>query len=67
MAPIAFFSQATSATEKNYHSYELETLAIVKAIERFHMYLQGIIFRIVTDCYSLVLVMKKVNINPRIV
>jgi len=41
-------------------------LAIVKALEHFHVYLQGISFRIVTDCNSLVLAMKKININPRI-
>jgi len=59
MAPIAYFSRATSDAEKNYHSYELETLAIVKAVERFHVYLQGINFKIITDCNSLVLAMKK--------
>lgn len=66
MAPIGYFSKATTDVEKNYHSYELETLAIVRAVERFHVYLQGINFRIVTDCNSLVLAMKKININPRI-
>ncbi|XP_011699701.1 PREDICTED: uncharacterized protein K02A2.6-like, partial [Wasmannia auropunctata] len=30
-APIAYFSKATIDAEKNYHSFELETLAIVKA------------------------------------
>lgn len=52
--------------EKNYHSYELKTFAIVRAIERFHVYLQGVKFRVVTDCNSLVLALKKININPRI-
>lgn len=66
MGSIAYFSKVTTDTEQRYHSYELETLAIVKAIERFHVYLQGINFRIVTDCNSLVLAMKKININPRI-
>jgi len=66
MAPIAYFSKATTDVERKYHSYELETLAIVRALERFHVYLQGISFRIVTDCNSLVLAMKKININPRI-
>ncbi|CAL1689693.1 unnamed protein product [Lasius platythorax] len=66
LAPIAYFSKATSETEKHFHSYELETLAIVKAVERFHVYLQGINFKIVTDCNSLVLAFKKININPRI-
>lgn len=35
--PIAYFSKATTDCGKNYHSFELETLAIVKAIERFHV------------------------------
>lgn len=64
--PIAYFSKATIDAEKNYHSFELETLAIVRAVERFHVYLQGIPFKIVTDCNSLILTMKKININPRI-
>ncbi|XP_071571820.1 uncharacterized protein [Temnothorax nylanderi] len=38
--PIAYFSKSTTDCEKNYHSFELETLAIVKAVERFHVYLQ---------------------------
>lgn len=50
--PIAYYSKATNDSEKNYHSFELETLAIVKAVERFHVYLQGIKFKIVTDCNS---------------
>lgn len=66
LAPIAYYSKATSEIENKYHSYELETLAIVKAIERFHVYLRGIHFRIVTDCNSLVMAMKKININPKI-
>jgi len=66
LAPIAYFSKSTNEAEKRYHSYELETLAIVKAVERFHVYLQGIDFRIVIDCNSLVLAFKKININPRI-
>lgn len=66
MGPIAYFSKATNDTEKKYHSFELETLAIAKALERFHVYLHGIPFRIVTDCNALALAMKKININPRI-
>jgi len=66
LALIAYFSKSTNEAEKRYHSYELETLAIVKAVESFYVYLQGINFRVVTDCNSLVLAFKKININPRI-
>lgn len=49
-APIAYFSQATNAAETKYHSFELEMLAIVKALQRFHPYLYGLKFVVVTDC-----------------
>lgn len=65
-APIAYFSQGTNAAETKYHSYELEMLAIVRAVERFHLYLYGIQFTIVTDCNTLVYEVKKANLNPRI-
>lgn len=50
MHPIVYYSQRTTVTESRYHSYKLETLAIVYALERFRVYLQGISFVVVTDC-----------------
>jgi len=50
---VAYFSKSTNKAEKNYHSFELEMLAIVRSIERFHLYLYGIDFT-VTDCNALV-------------
>lgn len=41
-------------------------LAIVRAIERFHIYLYGLDFIVKTDCNALVHAMNKANINPRI-
>lgn len=41
-------------------------LAIVKAIERFHIYLYGLEFTVVTDCNALVYAINKANLNPRI-
>jgi len=63
---IAFYSQATNQAESNYHSFELEMLAIVRAVERFHVYLYGINFVVVTDCNALVYAVNKANLNPRI-
>lgn len=40
--PVAYYSQATNQAETKYHSFELEMLAIVKTIERFHVYLYGL-------------------------
>lgn len=64
--PIFYFSKRTSEAEARYHSYELETLAIIYAIKRFRIYLQGIRFKIVTDCNALILTLNKKDINPRI-
>ncbi|XP_026829817.1 uncharacterized protein LOC113563025 [Ooceraea biroi] len=64
--PVAYFSQMTNDAETRYHSFELEMLAIVKAIERFHIYLYGIEFTIVTDYNALVYAVNKANLNPRI-
>lgn len=65
-APTAYFSQATNQAEAKYHSFKLEMLAIVKTIERFHIYLYGLHFSVVTDCHALVHAVNKANINPRI-
>lgn len=64
--PVAYFSQATNQAENKYHSFELEMLAIVRAVERFHFYLCGIDIVIVTDCNALVHAVNKASLNPRI-
>lgn len=65
-APIAYFGQATNSAESRYHNYELEMLAVVRAVNRFHLYLYGLNFTIVTDCSAIVYAVKKANLNPRI-
>ncbi|GJQ88015.1 hypothetical protein Trydic_g12939 [Trypoxylus dichotomus] len=62
--PAMFFSKRTTEAESKYHSYELECLAIVYAIKRFHIYLHQRKFKIITDCDSFRLALKK-NIVPR--
>jgi len=64
--PIFYFSKRTTDTESRYHSFELETLAVIYALRRFRTYLQGIKFKIVTDCNALNLALKKKEINLRI-
>jgi hypothetical protein len=65
--PIFYFSHRTSEVEAKYHSFELECLAVIYALKRFHTYLQGINFKIITDCDSFRLTLsKKKKINPRI-
>lgn len=64
--PVMYFSRRTSETESKYHSFMLETLAIVYALERFHIYLHGIKFKVYTDCNSLKHTVSKKDINPQI-
>ena len=59
--PISYFSKTTSADEAKLHSTELETLAVIYALKRFHAYVHGIPIKIVTDCNSLVETLKNRN------
>lgn len=54
-----FISYKTSAAESKYPSYELEVLAIVRAVKKFRVYLLGIRFLIYTDCKAFEQTMKK--------
>lgn len=47
--PIYYASWKTSPTEEKYTSYELEILAVVKALKKFRVYLLNIPFKIVPD------------------
>jgi transposase InsO family protein len=50
---VAYYSKQSTREQKYYHSYELETLAVVSALRYFRVYLIGIKFRVVTDCSAL--------------
>ena len=64
--PVAYFSRQTHGAEPNYHSYELETLAVVETLKKFRSYLLGLNFVVVTDCNSLKAAAKKKELVPRI-
>ena len=51
---IEYYSKRTTPTESRYHSYELETLAVVNAVKHFRHYLHGREFLVVTDCNSFI-------------
>nr|CAI5836698.1 unnamed protein product [Callosobruchus analis] len=64
--PVQYFSRQTSKEEQHYHSYELETLAVVNSMQRFRVYLLGIEFKVVTDCNSIRSTFTKKDLVPRI-
>lgn len=63
---VAYFSKRTSEHETRYHSYELETLAIVNSVKHFRVYLLGITFKIVTDCNAVKSTFTKKDLLPRV-
>lgn len=63
---VAYFSKVTQGAESKYHSYELETLAVVKALQHFRHYLVGLKFVVVTDCNALKSTERKKDLLPRV-
>ncbi|GBP07909.1 Transposon Tf2-6 polyprotein [Eumeta japonica] len=63
---VAYFSKVTQGAESKYHSYELETLAVVKTVQNFRHYLVGLEFTIVTDCNALKATERKKDLLPRV-
>lgn len=66
MHPVHYMSKKTSPTEEKYDSYILEVLAIMKALEKFRVYLLGINFKIVTDCEAFTKTLAKKDIIPKV-
>lgn len=63
---VAYFSHRTTDAESRYHSYELETLAVVRAVEHFRHFLYGRKFTVFTDCNSLKASHSKRDLTPRV-
>lgn len=64
--PVDFFSRKTTLLESRYHSYELETLAVVESLKKFRVYLIGREFAVVTDYNALKASSSKKHLLPRI-
>ncbi|XP_037944267.1 uncharacterized protein LOC119677070 [Teleopsis dalmanni] len=64
--PVEFLSRKTSSTERRYHSYELEVLAIIESLKKWRYFLLGIKFKIVTDCKAFACTLKKDDVPTRV-
>ena len=66
LRPVMYFSRVTSKEETMYHSYELETLAVVESLRRFRVYIVGKHVKVVSDCTAVRATLTKRDILPRI-
>jgi len=66
MAVVSYYSRQNTADQRCYHSYELETMAVVLALRYFRVYLLGIKFKVVTDCNAVRSTFVKRDLLPRI-
>lgn len=64
--PICYYSRQTTSDESKLHSYELETLAVVCALNRFRVYILGKSFKVITDCAAIRSTMTKRDLIPRV-
>lgn len=66
LQPVAYFSRQTTREEEFWHSYELETMAVVMSLKRFRVYLIGIPFKVITDCSALRATLTKRDLLPKV-
>ena len=57
--PVAFASKALNSAQSSYPNTDREMLAVVFGINRFHTYLYGRLFRVITDHKPLEMISKK--------
>jgi hypothetical protein len=63
--PIDFYSRKLIAAEYNYNTHDQELLAIVKSLEHWRHYLEGVHFEILTDHANLKWFMETTTLNHR--
>lgn len=66
LRPVAYFSRQTTREETFWHSYELETMAVVLSLKKFRVYLLGLEFKVMTDCVALRTTLTKRDLLPKV-
>ncbi|KAL6737825.1 hypothetical protein Aduo_011436 [Ancylostoma duodenale] len=63
---IFFASKSLSKAERRYHVTDLEALAVVFAVRRFHMFIYGLPTLVMTDHQPLTALFQRCNVSPRV-
>ncbi|XGW20173.1 hypothetical protein V3C99_003753, partial [Haemonchus contortus] len=64
--PIFFASKGLNKSERNYHITDLEALAVVTALRRFHMFVYGLPIHVYTDHQPLTALFTRSNVSARV-
>ncbi|EYB97728.1 hypothetical protein Y032_0138g2082 [Ancylostoma ceylanicum] len=64
--PVYFASKSLSKSERRYHVTDLEALALVFAVRRFHMFIYGVKTVVKTDHQPLTALFKRSNVSARV-
>lgn len=64
--PVYFSCSKITESENKYTSFELEALAVLEGVKKFHKYLLGIPYKIVTDCAAFKMTLRKKDLVTRV-
>ena len=65
LQPITFESKKLSRSERNYTIHDLELLAVVHCLRKWHHYLEGVHFTVKTDNAAITHIFTQVSLNTR--